>query len=69
MSRWRPSEPKIWRWRVRGRSSDNRLVTLGKYDNEAEARADHQRIVKEGFYRNVKVEEIESLPGQSVETT
>lgn len=62
MSPWRASTPKIWRWRVRGRSSDSRLVTLGKYDTEADAKADHRRIVSEGFYRDVSIEEIKPLP-------
>ncbi len=51
-------EPKIWHWRIRGRSSDNKIVTLGKYDTEADARVEHDKIVAEGFYRNVKIEQI-----------
>jgi hypothetical protein len=58
MSNWRQNQPKVWRWRVRGRSSDRRLVTLGKYDTENEARADHDRILREGFYCSVIVEQL-----------
>ena len=56
------SEPKIWHWRVRGKSSDSQIVTLGKYDTEDEAKADRERIIKEGFYRNVRVEQIKPKP-------
>ncbi len=51
-------EPKVWHWRVRGKSSDSKIVTLGKYDTESEAGADRERIIREGFYRNVRVEQI-----------
>ena len=58
ITNWRRSEPKTWRWRIRGRSSDSQIVTLGKYDTENEATVDHDKIIKEGFYRNVKIEQI-----------
>lgn len=58
VTNWRKSEPKIWRWRVRGKSSDSRVVTLGKYDTEAEAKVDRARIIDEGFYRNVRIEQV-----------
>ena len=58
MTTWRRSEPKIWHWRIRGRSSDSQIVTLGKYDTENEARVDHDKIVEEGYYRNVRIERI-----------
>jgi hypothetical protein len=54
----RKGEPKIWRWRIRGRSSDSQIVTLGKYDTQNEAKLDHDKIIEEGFYRNVKIEQI-----------
>ncbi|MBI4582067.1 MAG: hypothetical protein HY718_20390 [Planctomycetes bacterium] len=56
MTEWRKGEPKIWRWRIRARSSDGQMVTLGKYGTEAEARADHDRIIKDKSYRNVSLE-------------
>ena len=52
------TEPKIWQWRVRARSFDKQIVTLGKYDTEDEAKADRDKITKEGYYRNVRVEQI-----------
>jgi hypothetical protein len=58
MTSWRQSEPKIWHWRIRAKASDNQIVTLGKYDTEDQARADHEKIVREGLYRNVRIEEI-----------
>ncbi|MGQ9649817.1 MAG: hypothetical protein ACUVXJ_06890 [Phycisphaerae bacterium] len=57
------AEPKIWNWRVRGRSIDSQIVTLGKYDTEDEAKADRDKIVKEGYYRNVRVEQIKPKRG------
>ena len=65
MPSWQPTEPKVWHWRVRGRSSDSRIVTLGKYDTEAEAKADQARIIGEGFYRDVKVEQITAKTAQA----
>lgn len=62
MTNWRKGEPKVWRWRIRGRSSDSQMVTLGKYDTEKEARVEHDKIVREGFYRNVKLEELKAAP-------
>ena len=55
---WRRSEPKIWHWRIRGRSSDSQIVTLGKYNIQDEAQVDYDKIIEEGFYRNVKIEQI-----------
>ncbi len=55
-SKWQ-GEPK--RWRVRGKSNDGLMVTLGCYDTETAAQADADKFVKEGFYRNVTVERIQ----------
>jgi hypothetical protein len=54
----RRSEPKIWHWRIRGKSSDSQIVTLGKYSIQDEAKVDYDKIIEEGFYRNVKIEQI-----------
>jgi hypothetical protein len=58
MINFRKGEPKIWRWRIRGRSSDSQIVTLGQYDTQDEVKVDYDKIIKEGFYRNVKIEQI-----------
>jgi len=63
MIKLRNGEPKVWRWRIRGRSSDSQIVTLGKYDTQAEVKVDYDKIVKEGSYRNVKIEQI--IPAQA----
>jgi hypothetical protein len=63
------AEPKIWNWRVRARSIDSQIVTLGKYDTEDEAKADRDKIVKEGYYRNVRVEQIKPKPVTQQPTT
>ncbi len=64
MTNWRKGEPKIWHWRIRGKSFDSQVVTLGKYDTESEARADYDKLIEEGFYRNVKIEQITAAPPQ-----
>lgn len=46
------------RWRVRGKASDGLLVTLGRYLTEEEARTDCEKFVKEGTYRDVRVDPI-----------
>ena len=58
MIKLRNSEPKVWRWRIRGQSSDSQIVTLGKYEDEAEVKVDYNKIIKEGAYRNVEIEQI-----------
>jgi hypothetical protein len=62
VNRQQTTEVKVWNWRVRGRSFDSQIVTLGKYDTEDEAKADRDKIAKEGFYRNVRVEQIKPNP-------
>ena len=54
-TKWQ-GEPK--RWRVRGRSTDGLIVTLGRHDTEKAAEADADKLVKQGFYRDVAVERI-----------
>lgn len=55
-TKWQ-GEPK--RWRVRARSpSDGMIVTIGRYDTEAEAKADRERYIETGYYRDVRVEPI-----------
>jgi hypothetical protein len=55
-TKWQ-GEPK--RWRVRGKSTDGLTVTLGCHDTEKAARAEAEKFVQEGFYRDVTVERIE----------
>ena len=57
MTNLRKTEPKIWHWRIRGRSSDSQIVTLGKYDTQDEAQVHYDKIIEEGFYRNVRLEQ------------
>jgi hypothetical protein len=47
------------RWRVRGKASDGLLVTLGRFLTEEEARADCEKLTKEGAYRDIRVDPIE----------
>jgi hypothetical protein len=43
------------RWRVQGKAVDGLTVTLGRYDTEAEATAERDKLIQEGVYRDVKV--------------
>ncbi|MBU0618045.1 MAG: hypothetical protein KKI02_10035 [Planctomycetes bacterium] len=56
MAKWQ-GEPKTWR--VRGKSTDGLMVTLGCHDTEKAAQAEAEKLVKAGFYRDVTVERIE----------
>lgn len=60
-SKWQ-GEPK--RWRVRGKSDDGLMVTLGCHDTREAARAEAEKFLREGFYRDVAVERIK-LAGDS----
>jgi hypothetical protein len=55
-TKWQ-GEPK--QWRVRGKSTDGLIVTLGCHDTEEAAKAEAEKLRKEGFYRNVTVERIQ----------
>lgn len=61
-TKWQ-GEPK--RWRVRGKSSDGLMVTLGCHDTEKAAEAEAAKFLKEGFYRNVTVERIKPAAGSA----
>jgi hypothetical protein len=54
-TKWQ-GEPK--RWRVRGKSTDGLVVTLGCHDTEQAAKAEAEKLLKEGFYRDLTVERI-----------
>jgi hypothetical protein len=54
-TKWQ-GEPKLWR--VWGKSTDGLAVTLGRHDTEKAAQADAEKLVKQGFYRDVTVERI-----------
>jgi len=49
-------EPKTWR--VRGKSTDGMVVTLGCHDSESAAKTDADKFIKDGMYKNVSVERI-----------
>jgi hypothetical protein len=55
-TKWQ-GEPKCWR--VRGKSNDGTMVTLGRHDTEEAAQTDADKLVKQGFYHNVTLERIE----------
>ncbi len=62
MPSWRSMPPKVWRFRIRGVSGDGTTVTLGRFETEEEARAEYDRLVEEGYYRNLKVRPVEPPP-------
>ncbi len=57
---WRPAAPKLWR--IRGKARDGLVVTLGKYETEAEAQLDLQRLSDAGGYRDLAVEALPPPP-------
>ena len=57
-TKWQ-GEPKCWR--VRGKSSDGTMVTLGRHDTEEAAQSDADKLAKQGFYSNVTIEPIEQV--------
>lgn len=57
---WRPTAPKLWR--IRGKARDGLVVTLGKYETEAEAQLDLQRLSDARDYRNLVVEALPPPP-------
>ena len=54
-SKWQ-GEPK--QWRVRGKSTDGLVVTLGCHDTKEAARADADKFLTDAFYRDVTIERI-----------
>ncbi len=58
-SKWQ-GEPKCWR--VRGKSTDGSIVTLGRHDTEKGAQADAEKLVRDGFYSDVAIEPIIKPP-------
>jgi hypothetical protein len=67
MPSWRSAAPRVWRFRIRGISGDGTTVTLGRFETEEEARAEYERLVEEGYYRNLKVRPVEPPPPAPVE--
>lgn len=57
---WRSTAPKLWR--IRGQARDGLVVTLGKYETEAEAQLDLGRLSGAGGYRNLAVEALPPPP-------
>lgn len=59
MANWRPPTPKVWRFRIRGISGDGTTVTLGRFESEAEAKAEYNRLVEEGYYKKLSLKPVE----------
>jgi len=64
----RPRAPKPWGnnapklWRIRGKARDGLVVTLGRYETEAEAQIDLQRLTEAGGYRNLEIQALAPPP-------
>jgi hypothetical protein len=56
----RQEPPKLWR--VRGIAADGLTVTLGRYETEDQAKSDRDRFVREGLYREIRVDAIPPRP-------
>jgi hypothetical protein len=57
---WRTVAPKLWR--IRGKAGDGLVVTLGKYETEAEAQLDMVRLTESGGYRDLAIEALPPPP-------
>ena len=52
---WMRNKLVDWRFRVRGKNRDGETVTLGKYNEEREAKSRYDELVEAGYYRNLRV--------------
>jgi len=59
---WGRNEPVGWRFRVRGKNPDGKIVVLGNYEKEGEATARYNELVGAGYYRNVSVQRLKPKP-------
>lgn len=64
---WGKQNPTTWCFRVRGKSPDDEMVTLGIYESEREAKARHVELVKEGYYRLLRVQPLKPKPAEPEE--
>lgn len=49
-------------FRIIGTSTDGMVVTLGRYRSRPDAETDYNRFVKERYYRNLKICELDPPP-------
>ncbi len=64
---WGKQEFPDWRFRVRGKSPDGRMVTLGSYMDEKQARAHCDQLIEEGYYRLLRVHPVTPKPAEPQE--
>lgn len=55
---WRRDQPVDWRFCVQGEGPHGKLVTLGNYLQEKDATYRYDELVKEGYYRNIRVQHL-----------
>jgi hypothetical protein len=63
---WYANTPKLWR--IRGKSRDGLVVTLGRYETEPQAQVELQRYTQEGYYRKLELQAITPPPPSATPT-
>jgi hypothetical protein len=51
-----PLPPLVWR--LQAKAKDGQLVTIGKYRTREEADIDQARYTKEGYFRDITLQEL-----------
>ncbi len=59
---WTKSDRTTWYFRVRGKSRDGEMVTLGSYETEREAQARYDALIKEGYYQRLRIQPLKPKP-------
>ena len=59
---WGKGKIVDWSYRVRGKNPDGDMVTLGKFEQESEARARYDELLDDGRYQNLRVQRLASKP-------
>ena len=62
---WGRNDPVDWRFRIRGKNLDCKMVSLGNFQDEKEAEDRCDELVKEGYYRNLRVQRLKPKPTDS----
>ena len=62
---WGRNQPVDWCFCVRGEDPHGDLVTLGNYIQEKDATYRYNELVKEGYYRKIRVQHLDPKPTEA----